>query len=331
MRRKIIYSLFLLIFCLLSKKNIAQANELTFSVSPIIPENQIDKKVGYYNLLLDNGKTQDLTIRVENTSNDKISIKTNIVSAKTNSNGVVDYNNRKIKKDLTLKYNIEDIAKTPKIITLNKGESKDIKIHLTMPSERFNGLISGGINFKDISTEQKTDIKHKDSVSINNTYSFQLGLLIRNDTTPISEYSKQKNGLKLTNVKPSQSNFRNVIDINFQNPLPNYLNQLAVKARIYRHGKKNILYEKNSKLMQMAPNSNFNYSILLGNGEKMIPGKYTMEAEAYSELSPTGKYKAKFKQEHFENYKYRWKFNKDFITTRKSAVKFNNSDVTINK
>ena len=38
------------------------ANQLTFSVTPVLPDNQIDKTDGFFNLKLDQGASEDLSL-----------------------------------------------------------------------------------------------------------------------------------------------------------------------------------------------------------------------------------------------------------------------------
>lgn len=329
MKKYSIYSLLLLLLCLISFKTSAQANELTFSVTPIIPTNQINQKVGYFDLLLKKNATQTVIVKLKNTSNKSIVIKTNIKAAKTNTNGVVDYNNTKIKPDSTLKNNIEGLVEVPATTYLKSGEEKSLPITIRLPANELDGVVAGGINFKDVSNQTKGDKPNTKGMAINNTYSFQLGLLMRTNQKKINDDQRVKDGLKLINVRPNQRNFRNVIDVNFQNPLPAYLNQLTVNAKICKKGRRKIIYARNVSLMQMAPNSNFDYSILLGNGQKMIPGKYTVIVDAYSTLNQFGRYSVKNEQAVTQRYQYHWHFKKDFVITAPQAHKFNQSDVTI--
>lgn len=64
-------------------------------------------------------------------------------------------------------------------------------------------------------------------------------------------------------------------------------------------------------MMQMAPDSNFNYPIEL-NGDKLKPGDYVVKVEAKS--------KDKI-----------WNFDKELIVTKEKAKKLNSQDVSIKK
>ena len=77
----------------------------------------------------------------------------------------------------------------------------DLKVK--MPNEAFNGQIAGGITF---SKEGQND-KEEDSegITVKNTYSYTIALLMRQNDNEVSP------DLKLKTVSPSQINGRNVI------------------------------------------------------------------------------------------------------------------------
>ena len=136
------------IFTLGTVSKEVHANEFNFSVNPVLPENQIGES-GYFNLQMSPGQSQTLTITLKNTTDKTVVVEEEIASATTNINGVVEYSPNKIKADSTLKYNLVDYASIPKEVSLQPNSSQQVKVSVTMPKENFNGVIAGGITFKE--------------------------------------------------------------------------------------------------------------------------------------------------------------------------------------
>ena len=93
-----------------------------------------------------------------------------------------------------------------------------------MPKENFNGVIAGGITFKEKDSE-KTNSNSK-GLSIQNKYAYVVALLMQQNKNTVAP------DLKLNSVEPSQVNYRNVINANLQNPMAGYLNQMYVQAEV---------------------------------------------------------------------------------------------------
>jgi len=303
----------------------AQASEFNFAVDPIIPENQLDKKLTYFDLKMDKGTQQTLNVQLRNDTDKDITVEASINSATTNLNGVVEYSANKIKPDESLKYNLKDYAKIDGNITLAKHTEKEVPISVTMPKEAFDGVMAGGITFKEKNDDSKADSADKDKgLSIKNEYSYVVALLLRQNTTDVQP------DLKLKTVEPDQVNARNVINIGLQNPKSAYLNQLNIDAAIYEKGSTEVLYKSQKDGMQMAPNSHFSYPISL-NGEKLKAGKYVMKMTAYGMKDEKGSFKAKDSNGKEASYIYRWNFEKEFEIKSDVADKLNEKDVSIEK
>lgn len=305
------------------------ANQLTFSVTPVLPDNQIDKTDGFFNLKLDQGASEDLVLHYANNTKQPIEVSANVASATTNQNGVVEYGPNTIKPDVSLKYNMKDLVNVPDEMALNPGETKDVSVHVTMPNEQVPGIIAGGLTFSDKAADKANEATKSKGTSIKNIYSFQLGLLMRESTD--ASYSDPvilKDGLKLHAVKPTQVNYRNVIAANLQNPDSIYLNNFAVDAKVMKANKSKVLYESKNNNMQMAPNTNFDYSVPLGDGTRMKPGKYKLDLTAYADKDNAGNFKTAMFGEKTD-YRYSWHFTKTFIIAGATAKRLNKQDVTI--
>lgn len=281
------------------------ASELNFAVIPQKPKNQIDQKKGYFDLKVKPNQSQELTVLLKNTTNKAVTIKPKIATTTTNNGGVVEYGPSDKKNDETLKHDITDIVKTESKITIKADSTYELKLKVKVPKESFKGSITGGLTLEE-EIDKKSQTDSGSGMSINNRYSYVVGIQLREDTKTV------KPELKLNKVGADQRNYRNIIAANIQNIEPTYVNQLKVNAEITKKDSDEVLYKSLTEKMQMAPNTNFDYPVELGKGEKLKPGKYTLNMTAKS-------------------YKNEWHWTKDFTISGDVAKKLNDKDVTIEK
>lgn len=282
------------------------AAELNFSVEPIIPENQRDKKKTYFDLLVKPASTQTIAVNLRNDTENEVIVEPEIHSAITNLNGVVEYGKESKNKDETLKYDLRDLVKVEKEIKIPSKTAVNVPFTINVPTEQFDGILAGGITFKEKETEagNKENSKGK-GLSIENRYAYVVGLVLNETNT------KLESELRLNKITPSQINARNVINVNLQNPVSKYLNRLKVEAKVSKKGSNKPIITSKKEKMQMAPNSNFDYPISL-EGQPLKAGNYTLEIVAVSNDD-------------------KWNWKKDFTIKAEDAKKLNETDVTIKK
>ena len=150
-----------------------------------------------------------------------------------------------------------------------------------------------------------------------------MALLMQQDPEPVAP------DLKLTSVSPGQVNYRNVINANLQNPNAGYLNQMYVQATIKGVTNTKLSYTTDKEMMQMAPNTNFDYPVSIGEGKRIEAGKYQLKMTVYGQKSDNGKYVFKDAQGKEQKFDYQWQFSQDFTISGDTAKKLNAKDVTI--
>ncbi|MDR0879260.1 MAG: DUF916 and DUF3324 domain-containing protein [Clostridioides sp.] len=283
---------------------VSNAAEFNFSVNTNTPENQIDRNKTYFDLKMEPGANQTVSMVLKNTTDNDIVVETAINSAKTNTNGVVEYGDSNIKRDKSLKYDMKDYITTQPEVRIPKHGEYTLNININMPQEKLDGILAGGISLMQKDTTKKEDANS--GAVIRNKFAYVVGIVIREDLN-----QKVQPDLLLNNVKATQVNYRNVISSNIQNYTPTYANSVAVDAKIYKEDdtSKKIVYSSSDKGLQIAPNSNFDYLTRL-NGHRLKAGKYTMHMIVTSS-------------------KGRWEFDKNFEITEKMAGELNKKDVDI--
>lgn len=276
-----------------------------FSVSTVIPDNQVDKSRTYFDLQMQPEQEQTLEIELKNYASEEIKIQTQIHSAITNINGVVDYSKEDAELDESLKYDMKDIISADEFITIPADATYVLELKVEMPEEEFDGVLAGGITLKQVAEEDEEEKDEDDSgqMTIQNKYAYVVGVVLRENDVKITPQ------LELEKVFPNQVNARNVISSTIRNIEPMYMNRVEVDAEITAKGSDDILYSTYQTDMQMAPNSNFDFPLYL-EGAKMQAGEYTMHMTVRSMGEE-------------------WNWEQDFTITSEEAKRFNEADVTI--
>ena len=281
---------------------LAQEGTLNYNVSPVFPQSQAQDNQSYFDLALDPGETETLSLKLQNVRQEPIELAITAHTAYTNVLGVVEYGADAKQADPTLPYSLADLIEAPEPITLAAHETKTIAIDLHMPKEAFDGFLAGGLRVSEVQeeTERSTD---GEGLAIRNEFSYVVAVLVSNARASVTP------DLELLEVFPDQLNYRNVISANLQNFQPAFLNQLAVEATIHRAGEEAVLYEANQEMMQMAPNSNFNFPISL-EGDRFRSGEYVLKMTATSGNQS-------------------WTWEREFTIEADEARALNRQDVTI--
>lgn len=272
-----------------------------FSVRPILSENQVNSEVGYFDLNLEPGESQTLSLELRNMSDEEINLSISVHTAFTNVSGVVEYGSDANVPDDTLPFFLADYIQGDGKITLSEGETKQVDLLLTLPEDKpFEGVLAAGIRMEEIKDSEHLS---EESMAIENTLSYVMGLVVSNKREQLSPE------LDLLAVYADQLNFRNVFSAQIQNQSGTFVNQLEVMASIYNEDQTERLYSTEASGMQMAPHSNFAFPISL-NGESFVPGTYVLHLQANSgELE--------------------WEWTRSFVVDDQTSKTFNRQDITI--
>lgn len=302
-RIKTIFFLSLILCILCSPFYHVSAAEMAFSVETVIPSNQIDTSKTYFDLKMKPKAKQKLLVKLTNTTKEPVTIAMSANTAITNDNGIVEYTHTKQKKDSSLKFDFADIVKVAKEITLPANSSKKIPVYITMPKEKFNGVLLGGLHFVKKTDAEKD--KPEDNSQVKNNYAYVVGVSLQETNKTVLPH------LKLRSVKASQSNLRNVISANIQNDKAAIIPDLSISGKISKSNSDKVLFQTKKDGLKMAPNSNFNYLISAEN-KPFKPGKYVFEGTAKAG-------------------KQTWHFTKTFTIKDKEANAYNDKAVDLEK
>ncbi len=248
--------LFLLAFFLI-KLNTASAQEnqeIGFSYRNIPVKNQLSSG-SFFDLMMKPGQKQALLTEITNTSNEEIVIKVTVSNATTAESGIINYSPSNAKNTDELKPSLKELAKVPKTITIPKGATRNLKIELTMPKEKFAGILLGGIQLEQVITESEDNNKKKDQSFVSSQFAYVYSISLRE--------SKEEQKIELTYL---DSQFQSTTEgervvTRFSNDSAAIVKGMQVEAEITAKNSEKVLISKKTSNLKMAPQSIIDFSM----------------------------------------------------------------------
>lgn len=280
------------------------ANEgVYFSVSSVIPENQIDKNLSYFNLKVSPSSSQELKVKIFNNKKHDIKVKAMVTPATTCRNGFISYTNL-TNYDESLKYPLPDILKLSQSeYTVPAGGTTTATALLNMPKEAFDGIILGGLVFTKADDSSETAKKDQSGAQIENEYQYVVGVMLsENDSKVVAN-------MNLKYIKPTLANYHTNLAINLQNDTPVIIPNLKISATVYKKGTSEIYKSSEKENIKMAPNSNFDFMVDWQNN-KFEAGEYMVHVVA-------------------QNEEYFWEWDENFTITPQQANDTNKDAVDL--
>lgn len=138
----------LLVFISSSVSAENSGDRVPYSVQAILPENQVDSSVSYFDLAVEPGSSQSLEVEVYNSSNEELTIFVDTNFGATNANGVVTYDGSIEEFDESMELPFNEISNVyEEEMTIDPNSSSRAIVDIEIPEEGFDGQIVGGIHF----------------------------------------------------------------------------------------------------------------------------------------------------------------------------------------
>lgn len=178
-----------------------RTEEIGFYVRAVLPENQTDDSLSYFDLRTTPGESQELCVEVVNESGRELIVELAAVSASTNRNGVIDYKTPGV-QDQTLTIPFSEIAKPEKrTITIGPYDTQKAVTVINVPEETYDGVILGGLVFTGADSGQGQEA---DGTMIRNRYSYVIGVVLSdNDTIVRPDFELDSINAQLVNHYPA--------------------------------------------------------------------------------------------------------------------------------
>lgn len=127
------------------KPTIALAEGSDYSVIPLLPKSQLEETRSYYDFSLMKQDKVDLAFQIENLSEKEQTFSINIYDAATNKNGIVDYSNRKLKKNVKDDQRLSEMVTIPDKVSVPPRSKKNVEFEIIPHKSNFKGYILGAV------------------------------------------------------------------------------------------------------------------------------------------------------------------------------------------
>lgn len=279
-----------------------EGDRVPYSVQPLLPDNQVNSDVTYFDIAMDKGQEQSLEVIVFNSSDQEIKVSVATNFAATNRNGLITYDGSIEQYDQSMQFLFSEIAKPrDEELTVAPGELLVTYIDIDLPDESFDGQILGGIYFTLLEDEEELE----GAVGFVNEYSYAIGVNIteKDNNTVVTPQ------LELREVKPELINHRTGIQTTFANITPILISQLEFEGRIYRQDSEEALYTRTVQPFSVGPNNLFHFPVSLED-KPLKPGDYVFRG-------------------HAKNDDHQWEFEQTFSISEEESNTINDQAVVL--
>lgn len=293
----------LIIFILFPITVHANDGVIPYSVQGVLPENQVNTDVSYFDIEMEQGQEQELEVIVYNSSDEDITVEVANNSAVTNSNGLIVYDGlpegEELHESMIHPFNEISSIKSP-TVDVAAGEQETVIVKVKAPDESFDGTILGGLYFS-LEPEEAEDAE---SVTIQNRYSYALAVQI----TEEGNDNEVEPNIEMLEVDPGVINYRTGLQTEFVNISPMIVG-LEIEGSVYEAGEEEPLYTRTEEDFTVAPNSKFKFPVMYDN-KRLEAGDYVFRANA-------------------SNGEKSWKFEEEFEVTEEVADEANDEAVEL--
>ncbi|WP_459128176.1 DUF916 and DUF3324 domain-containing protein [Latilactobacillus curvatus] len=278
-----------------------QSQNSDFEIQPITPEGQIDASKNYYDVEYKPGSTHTIEMRIQNFTNHKITVKSELQNGMTQQGGGLKYQTTTSGLDESLRRPLTTFAsveKADRILHLGPKETTVIQAHIKMPNEKFSGVIAGSWHFIEYLNNGKNN-----SQSVSSNYAYETGIILR------GSHYKVYPELKYDSSGPILVDNRPAMGIKLRNTQAMLLKKVHVKAVVTKKGlfSDKRLFENSDT--SIAPNSSAALPVAW-NYDDMKPGKYEVTVKVTGENL-------------WNKLPMTWTFKKTFKISKKSAMAIN--------
>lgn len=302
-KKGLLHSFVFIFLGILSAVSVFASEGVYFSVSSVIPKNQINKNLSYFDLKVAPSSSQELKVKIFNNKDHEIKVKAMVTPATTCRNGFISYTNL-TNYDESLRHPLSDILKLDQSeYVVPAGGFTTATALLSMPAESYDGIILGGLVFTKADDSFKTAGKSQMAAQIENEYQYVVGVMLsENDNKVIAN-------MNLKYIKSTLVNYHTGLAVNLQNDTSVIIPNLKISGTVYKKGSSEVYKSAEKENVKMAPNSNFDFMIDWKN-HKFEAGEYRIHVVA-------------------QNEEYFWEWDENFTITPEQANDTNKDAVDL--
>ncbi|MDL2219890.1 DUF916 and DUF3324 domain-containing protein [Ruminococcaceae bacterium OttesenSCG-928-O06] len=249
-----------------------------FYVQALLPENQRDKNLTYFDLRVQPGQSQTLEVQVVNETNEAITVDVAAISASTNRNGVIDYKTPGI-QDKSLLHPFSGLARwEEESLSIPARSSVTARVTVQLPADEYDGVVLGGLVF---TRRPEGAAQSGAGTTLQNIYSYVIGVQLSETDTPVQP------DFELDGVQGEVVNYEAALVHGIRNKAAAIAKGVSLHV-VVRNAAGAVVAEETRTNVDMAPNSLMPLALapLGGTGEDgqqnagpgaLAPGDYTSE------------------------------------------------------
>ncbi|KRM24472.1 DUF916 and DUF3324 domain-containing protein [Latilactobacillus graminis] len=271
-----------------------------FEIQRLPSETQVNNDVKYFDLKIAPGEREEIKMRVQNFTDHKITVKTDLRNSFTQVGGGVDFTSDTKQLDSSLAVPLTKVAHVnakDRVLHLGPNETRDITATVKMPTGVTRGLIYGDWHFIEYLSSKGS------GSAVSSNYAYSVGVVLRGKNYkvyPELKYNKTKAILYKKHAG---------MGIDLRNTQPMILNNVTMQAVVAKEGLFASKHIFNVTDSQIAPNSKVTLPITWSY-DQLKPGRYTVNVKVTGE-------------NNWNRLPMSWRFKKHFTVKRTAAKKIN--------
>lgn len=279
---------------LLLSHQVAFAEGMNYTVSPVLSESQVSETTSYFDLKMAKKQSENIQVKITNQSSSNQTFKVLVHTATTNQNGIIDYSGQEKNYADSMVYSLADLVTTDEpTVTVPGNSGKDVTLTVKMPDKPFEGILLGGITIEPVTEKAEKG-------QVNNIYTHTLAVQVSESDKVI------KPELTFGEVSLDQINYHNVVNLTVQNQTPTILTNVTATMTIREKGKSDPIVTQTKKGLSIAPHSVFPLPVEWQ--DLFTPGEYEYEV-------------------NIKNSEHKWSATKSFTVKKEESEKLNDLSV----
>lgn len=296
MKKSLLLSFLSVLFLMFGLDASAGGNDLTVKVKPNEYSIKGSESESSLSLKMQGGESTDIIVQLTNSGAEDSKVDIFANNGHTTSEGKITYseNERKLskKEEAPLADMLSDY---PTDIQVKAGETKEVKMKLSVPKGAFAGVKLGGIHLINSVSATEKDKMFK------NRFAYTIPIILTQSDDQV------KADTELNDIKNVQDNKKNYLEIKIDNISRSILSRGVFKLDLYKGEEK--VFSNERENIEIAPMSTYPYRMQWSDNT-IAPGTYTAK---FSLDTPYGV----------------WKWEETFDITKKEAKKLNDSAIHV--
>ncbi|MDR2278879.1 WxL protein peptidoglycan domain-containing protein [Vagococcus fluvialis] len=247
-------------------ESFAETYDMPVQIETVLPDNQKNQSVSYFDLKMSPSDKQKVTIKVSNVTAEPLKFKVNYSDAKTTSEGNIEYSeNENLKLETPLNYSFKEIVSGPGELIVPAKSTEEVEFLLSMPEKSYDGSIAGGVEFL-----QEINEEEQGALVTQRSYLVGFKLSETDVKLPID--------IDLGKTIVGTKNYKSAIIVPVNNLVGDYVEELAIQVEIIDESDQTIVMQSEKKMMRMAPFSTLEFPLYIEESLLAV-GEYGMNVK----------------------------------------------------